>query len=47
MQEFEEDQAMKLERLRREVRVGSDQIERGEVVDGAQVFAELEECPQN
>lgn len=35
-------QQIKLETLRKEIRVGVEQIERGEVVDGDAVFAELE-----
>ena len=41
MQEYEEYQALKLERLRREVKIGLDQIERGEVSDGETFFEEL------
>lgn len=36
-------QQIKLETLRKEIRVGVEQIERGDVVDGDAVFAELEE----
>ena len=36
-------QQMKLETLRRELMIGVEQIERGEVVDADDVFAELEE----
>lgn len=35
-------QQMKLETLRQELRVGIEQIERGDVVEGEAVFAELE-----
>ena len=41
MQEYEEYQALKLERLRREVKIGLNQIERGEVRDGETFFEEL------
>ena len=41
MQEYEEYQALKLERLRREVKIGLNQIERGEVSDGETFFEEL------
>jgi prevent-host-death family protein len=40
--EYEEYQALKLERLRREIKIGIDQIERGEVSDGEAFFDELE-----
>jgi hypothetical protein len=36
VQEYEEYKALKLERLRREVKIGIDQIERGEVGDGGE-----------
>lgn len=36
-------QQIKLETLRKEIMVGVEQIERGDVVDGEAVFAELEE----
>ena len=42
VQEYEEYQALKLERLRREIKIGIDQIERGEVSDGEAFFDELE-----
>jgi prevent-host-death family protein len=42
VQEYEEYKALKLERLRREVKIGIDQIERGEVGDGETFFDELE-----
>lgn len=42
VQEYEEYQALKLERLRREIKIGIDQIERGEVSDGEVFFDELE-----
>ena len=40
--EYEEYQALKLERLRREIKVGMDQIERGQVSDGEAFFDGLE-----
>ena len=42
MQEYEEYQELRMERLRREIKIGSDQIERGEVSDGEAFFDELE-----
>lgn len=42
VQEYEEYKALKLERLRREVIIGLDQIEHGEVSDGETFFDELE-----
>lgn len=45
VQEYEEYQTMKLERLRREVRIGIEQIERGEFSDGEAFFDELEKEP--
>ncbi len=42
VQEYEEYQTLKLERLRREVNIGLDQIERGEVRDGEAFFDSLE-----
>ena len=42
VQEYEEYKALKLERLRREVKIGLDQIEHGEVSDGEAFFDELE-----
>jgi prevent-host-death family protein len=42
VQEYEEYQALKLERLRREVKIGLDQIGRGDVSDGEAFFDELE-----
>ena len=42
VQEYEEYMTLKLERLRREVKIGLDQIERGEVGDGEKFFDELE-----
>jgi prevent-host-death family protein len=42
VQEYEEYQTLKLERLRREIKIGIDQIERGEVSDGEAFFDELE-----
>ena len=47
MQEYEEYQALKLERLRREINIGLDQIERGEVSDGEAFFEELEKEMDN
>jgi prevent-host-death family protein len=41
IQEYEEYQALKLERLRREVKIGLNQIERGEVSDGETFFEKL------
>ena len=35
-------QALKLERLRREIKIGIDQVERGEVSDGEAFFDELD-----
>ncbi len=40
--EYEEYEALKLERLRREIQLGLDAIERGELIDGEQVFEEIE-----
>jgi prevent-host-death family protein len=42
VQEYEEYKALKLERLRREVKIGLDQIEHGEASDGEAFFDELE-----
>lgn len=42
VQEYEEYQTLKLERLRREIKIGIAQIERGEVSDGEAFFDELE-----
>jgi prevent-host-death family protein len=42
VQEYEEYKALKLEQLRREVKIGLDQIERGEVGGGEEFFDELE-----
>ncbi len=42
-QEIEAREALKLERFRREIREGLDQVERGEVVDGKTFFAEWEQ----
>ena len=42
VQEYEEYKALKLERLRREVEIGLDQIEHGEASDGEAFFDELE-----
>jgi len=43
LEERDRVQQMKLETLRRELMIGVEQIERGEVVDADDVFAELEE----
>ena len=43
VQEFEEYQALKLDRLRREVQIGLDQIDRGDIVDGEKAFDMLED----
>jgi prevent-host-death family protein len=42
MHEYEEYQALKLERLRREIKIGIEQMERGEVSDGEAFFDEFE-----
>ena len=42
VREYEEYQTLKLERLRREVKIGLDQIERGDVSDGEAFFDALE-----
>ena len=42
VQEYEEYQTLKLERLRREVKIGLDQIGRGDISDGEAFFDELE-----
>lgn len=34
MQEYEEHETLKLERLRREIKIGLDQLDRGESTDG-------------
>ena len=47
MQEYEEYQELKMERLRREIKIGLDQIERGEVSDGEAFFDELEKEMDN
>ena len=47
MQEYEEYQELKMERLRREIIIGLDQIERGEVSDGEAFFDELEKEMDN
>ena len=41
LQEQDELRQIRLHELKREVREGLDEIERGEVVDGAEVFQEL------
>ena len=43
VQDYEEYEALKLERLRRELKIGLDQIRRGDVSDGETFFEELEE----
>ncbi len=40
-------QELKMERLRREIKIGLDQIERGEVSDGEAFFDELEKEMDN
>lgn len=42
VKEYEEYQTLKLERLRREVTIGLDQIGRGDLSDGEAFFDELE-----
>jgi antitoxin ParD1/3/4 len=42
LEERDRVQQIKLDALRRELQVGIDQIERGEVVDGEEAFAEIE-----
>jgi prevent-host-death family protein len=42
VQEYEEYKALKLEQLRREVKIGLDQIKRGEVSGGKKFFGEFE-----
>ena len=42
VQDYEEYQALKLDRLRREIQIGIDEAERGEVSDGEAFFDELE-----
>ena len=42
VREYEEYQTLKLERLRQEVKIGLDQIGRGEVRDGEAFFDALE-----
>jgi len=41
LEERDKLQALKLEELRREIRVGIDQADRGELLDGPEVFREL------
>ncbi|KYC43612.1 CopG family transcriptional regulator [Scytonema hofmannii PCC 7110] len=43
LEERDRIQQIKLETLRKEIMVGVEQIERGDIVDGEAVFAELEE----
>ena len=43
LQEQDELRAIRLRELKAEIRKGVDQIERGEVVDGDEVFRELRE----
>jgi len=42
MQEYEEYEKLKFERLRQDIRLGLDAIERGDLIDGEQVFNELD-----
>lgn len=42
VQEYEEYEALKFERLRQDIKLGLDAIERGDLVDGEQVFDEIE-----
>jgi prevent-host-death family protein len=42
MQEYEEYESLKFERLRQDIRLGLDAIERGDLIDGEQVFNDLE-----
>jgi hypothetical protein len=42
VQDYEEYQELKLDRLRREIKIGIDEAERGEVSDGEAFFDELE-----
>jgi prevent-host-death family protein len=42
VQDYEEYQALKLDRLRREIMIGIDEAERGEVSDAEAFFDELE-----
>ncbi len=46
-QEFEARKALKLEKLRREVRNGLDQFDCGKVVDGKTLFAEWDQERQD
>lgn len=41
LQQVEANQAARLEALRRDIRVGIEQADRGEVIDGSDVFDEL------
>jgi antitoxin ParD1/3/4 len=41
LEERDQLNAMKLEELRKEIQVGIDQADRGELLDGAEVFAKL------
>ncbi len=42
MQEYEKYEELKLERLRYDIKLGLDAIERGELIEGEQVFDEIE-----
>lgn len=42
LEERDRIQQLKLDRLRSEIQLGIEQIERGEVVDGDEAFAEIE-----
>lgn len=41
LQQVEANQAARLEALRRDIRVGTEQADRGDVIDGSDVFDEL------
>jgi len=42
MQEYEEYEALKFERLQQDIRLGLEAIERGDLIDGEEIFDELE-----
>lgn len=42
MQEYKEYEELKFERLRQDIQLGLDAIERGDLIDGEQVFDEIE-----
>jgi len=42
LEERDRTQEIKLDALRRDLQVGIDQIERGEIIDGEEAFAEIE-----